>query len=87
MAGKWRIRHKLMLSVGLMVSVLALLLAGTLKGVASYRATMRAVATKMAELDKANLLQSSLKGLSILSEKARSPLDEIQGKIEQGARI
>ena len=63
MAGKWRIRHKLMLSVGLMVSVLVLLLAGTLKGVASYRATMRTIGTKMEELDLADRLRIAIKAL------------------------
>ena len=37
----WRIRHKLMLGMGLVVAIMALLLAGTLKGLSSYRATMR----------------------------------------------
>ena len=56
MAGKWRIRHKLMLSMGLMVSVLALLLVGTLKGLASYRGPC--APAPGIELEKADSLRS-----------------------------
>ena len=78
MAGKWRIRHKLMLSMGLMVSVLALLLVGTLKGLASYRATMRTIGSKMDELEEADNLRAAVK------ELAKPPLqyDDITKKID-----
>ena len=78
MAGNWRIRHKLMLSMGLMVSVLALLLVGTLKGLASYRATMRTIGSKMDELEEADNLRAAVK------ELAKPPLqyDDITKKID-----
>lgn len=41
MAGNWRIRHKLMLGVALVMVVMALLVTGTLKGVFSFKAQMR----------------------------------------------
>ncbi|MFO0968534.1 MAG: ATP-binding protein [Gemmataceae bacterium] len=53
MAGGWRIRHKLILGMGLVGAVMALLLAGTLKGLASYRATRQTMESKLEELKRA----------------------------------
>ena len=46
-AGGWRIRHKLMLGMGLVGAIMALLLAGTLKGLASYQSTRRTIDSKL----------------------------------------
>jgi signal transduction histidine kinase len=59
-AGRWRIRHKLMLGLGLVVAIMALLVAGTLKGLTSYRATMRAMDRKLVELNVASSLLSNI---------------------------
>ena len=40
MACRWRIRHKLILGLGLVASVIALLLAGTLKGMLALSNTI-----------------------------------------------
>ncbi len=80
MAGNWRIRHKLMLSMGLMVSVLALLLAGTLKGLASYRTTMRTIASKMSELEEADSLREKFEALTNKNLKGQN--DDIETKIQ-----
>ena len=63
MACTWRIRHKLMLGMGLIMAVMGLLLAGTLKGLASYRATMRAIDSKLVELSEADNLRAAIKVL------------------------
>ena len=48
MAGHWRIRHKLVLGLGLLVAIIALLLTGTLKGLTSYQATRKTIDRKVA---------------------------------------
>jgi signal transduction histidine kinase len=53
MASQWRIRHKLLLGLGLVVGAIALLLAGTLRGLWSYYLTMNAIRGKMNELKAA----------------------------------
>jgi signal transduction histidine kinase len=57
-AGKWRIRHKLILGLGLVVGIMALLLAGTLKGLLSYSTTMKGMESKTGELIKAEELRA-----------------------------
>ena len=53
MAGRWRIRHKLLLGLGLVVGVMTLLLAGTIEGLWSYRISMNSVESKLNELHSA----------------------------------
>jgi two-component system NtrC family sensor kinase len=48
-AGQWRIRHKLMLGLGLVVAVMALLLGGTVWGLLSYRETTNLMESKFNE--------------------------------------
>ena len=43
MAGQWRIRHKLMLGLGLVVAVMGILLAGTIYGLLGGRPTEEAL--------------------------------------------
>ena len=50
LACSWRIRHKLILGMSLVAAVMALLLGGTLYGLASYRAAMGTCVRKLAEL-------------------------------------
>ena len=57
MACNWRIRHKLFLGLGLVVAVMALLLTGTLKGLASYRTTMRTFTSRLEELREADKIR------------------------------
>jgi len=62
-ACNWRIRHKLFLGLGLVVAVMALLLTGTLKGLASYRATMRTFTSRLEELREADKIRNAVKVL------------------------
>lgn len=70
MACNWRIRHKLMLGMGLVMAIMGLLLAGTLKGLASYRATMRTIDSKLVELSEADRLRAAIK---VLGEQSANP--------------
>jgi signal transduction histidine kinase len=67
-ACQWRIRHKLILGLGLVVAILALLLAGTLKGLSSYRGTMKTMVSKVGELNQANKVAQSVARLKPLLE-------------------
>jgi signal transduction histidine kinase len=62
-AFRWRIRHKLILGLGMVVAITALLLAGTYKGLASYMATMKTVGSKLAELSEANDFKEAVQDL------------------------
>ena len=64
MAFRWRIRHKLILGLGLVVLITVLLLAGTFKGLASYMATMKTMSSKLAELRKAYDLKNAVQTLA-----------------------
>lgn len=64
MACNWRIRHKLMLGVGLVIIILGLLVTGALFGLNSYRNTMRTIDGKLFELTEAYNLLSAIKELT-----------------------
>ena len=64
MACNWRIRHKLMLGMGLVVALMALLLGGTLKGLSSYRVTMRTIDRKLEELKVAGHIKEAIHALT-----------------------
>jgi signal transduction histidine kinase len=72
-ACRWRIRHKLMLGLGLVVAITALLLAGTLKGLSSYRATMKTMESKLTELDAASDFQRRVTEVKHALENAPNP--------------
>jgi two-component system NtrC family sensor kinase len=63
-AGNWRIRHKLMLGLGLVIAIMLLMLAGTLKGLLSYRATRQTLDNRLDELMEADKLLGAAKGLA-----------------------
>jgi two-component system NtrC family sensor kinase len=63
-ARPWRIRHKLMLGLGLVVGIMALLLGGTLFGLLSYMDTMKTVDSKLAELKVASELKERVNALT-----------------------
>src|SRR5262245_19503906 len=65
-AGTWRIRHKLVLGLGLVVGIMAVLLFGSLKGLRSYSATLKSIDSKLAELSKAHDLESAVGDLQPL---------------------
>ncbi|HWY87182.1 MAG TPA: ATP-binding protein [Gemmataceae bacterium] len=77
MACNWRIRHKLMLGMGLVMAIMGLLLAGTLKGLASYSATMRTIDSKIVELAAVEELRAAIKDLGVADDK----IHELPGKV------
>ena len=97
MAGKWRIRHKLILGMALVLAVMALLLVGTLNGLFTYRATMRMFDKKLPELKKAQALQEQirflkerpndgsqqLRHLDLNLKQARAALEEYRDQLQE----
>ncbi len=63
MASQWRIRHKLMLGLVLVMGVMVLLLGGTLQGLWSYWATTQSIRYKAEELKQAEDLNVSIASL------------------------
>jgi len=59
-ASQWRIRHKLMLGLALVVGIMALLLGGTLRGLWSYYTTINIIRCKQAELKHAEELKEAV---------------------------
>jgi two-component system NtrC family sensor kinase len=78
----WRIRHKLMLGMGLVGAIMALLLAGTLKGLASYRATRRTIETKLEELKPVCTLRDAAKNLGDPCTRLATQAAELLAKLE-----
>ncbi len=64
MACTWRIRHKLMLGMFLVVLIMALLLGGTMHAIVSYRNTMKVWDSKLDELEYAYRLKDAINALS-----------------------
>src|SRR5262245_16818658 len=81
-AGAWRIRHKLMLGLGLVVAIMGLLLAGTVKGILSYRASMRTIGNKVDELVESDNLQVAIKSLGHPIVDSLKPAREMNGRIK-----
>src|SRR5262249_44651531 len=57
---RWRIRHKLLLGVALVVAVLALLLGGTLRSLWSYYLTTNSIRAKLHELSAVEELKAAV---------------------------
>jgi signal transduction histidine kinase len=57
-ASRWRIRHKLLLGLGLVVILMALLLLGTTRGLLSYYQTTNSIRARLAELMLAEEVKS-----------------------------
>ena len=52
MTFRWRIRHKLLLGLGVVVGIMAILLTGCLQGLAAFTATVKTADSKLVELKK-----------------------------------
>jgi signal transduction histidine kinase len=84
-ACRWRIRHKLMLGLALVVGIMALLLAGTLQGLMAYLATVKNIDSKLNELQAAVELKGKIHALRTDPEtKESSPakLTILRNRIE-----
>ncbi len=64
MAGHWRIRHKLMLGLGLVVAVMSLLLGGTVYGLLSYRLSTNTMEIKAEEQVQAQRFKETISDLA-----------------------
>src|SRR5713226_4383053 len=71
-AFRWRIRHKLMLGLGLVVAIITVLLGGALYGLWSYRATMKSIESKLAEQDAAQHFKAVVHSFADLRDDAGS---------------
>lgn len=77
MASHLRIRQKLMLGLGLVLVPNVLMLAGTIYGFSSFRATMKSIESKRAELEAAESLKAQLQsGLKRLQESTQPGEDK-----------
>ncbi|MGF1580354.1 MAG: ATP-binding protein [Gemmataceae bacterium] len=85
MACRWRIRHKLMLGLGLVIAIIALLLLGTFKGLWSYRDTTRTVGSKLNELKKAHKFRDQVRRLANPKERQNhgKQLDELMASLQK----
>src|SRR5687767_4067645 len=70
---RWRIRHKMTFGLALVLSVMGLLLFGTLEGLRAYRETMRTMDSKHAELQAAQELQRAVGELSAYTLSINAP--------------
>jgi signal transduction histidine kinase len=87
-AFRWRIRHKLLLGLGLVGGIIALLLAGALYGLWSYRATMKSIVSKLAEQREAEEFKARVTELSSLKDcqgeqKVPNPVAALQNRIKR----
>lgn len=76
MTFRWRIRHKLIIGLGLVMGIIAMLLVGTLYGLASYRATMKSIDSKLAELREAEALKVAVNNIKSTAETNLGSSDE-----------
>ena len=99
MASRWRIRHKLLLGLGLVVLLMAVLLSGTLRGLWAYYATTNGIRSKLQELFAAeqfklavgeltsseNTDRMLLQPATVPAEirKVRDSLDEYSNQLEE----
>ncbi len=75
MASQWRIRHKLMVGLGLVVVVEAILLVGAVPGLLSYRSSMGLMESKLNELHAAQEFNLTIIELArVDDEKVDEPI-------------
>ena len=98
MAYQWRIRHKLLLGLGLVEGLMGLLLTGTLIGLLSYHWTMKSIGSKLSELKAAEALNVTVSlldsmdpvqhtgGLQTGIAKARQKLDAYKERLDDTLR-
>src|SRR5439155_668856 len=72
-----------MLGLGLVVSILALLLGGTLFGLLSYSASMKSIASKVAEESQAEDLYRSVRELAAVRSEGNQTPDQERIKLRE----
>jgi len=77
-AQRWRIRHKLLLGLGLVLGAFALMLTGTVQSLTSYMETMKVLDNKLAEKDEAEAFQEAVKYLFDLPPTFNIDDEEVQ---------
>ncbi|GBD35570.1 Sensor protein ZraS [bacterium HR36] len=81
---RWRIRHKLMAGLTLVVSGVGVLFAGTLWGLFSYRGTMKSIDSKLAELRSAQEVQEAIARLTGWADaEHKAPPSELPQRIQE----
>ncbi len=86
MASRWRIRHKLLLGLGLVVAIMALLLLGTTRGLWSYHQTTNRIRTRVADLIRAEAIKSAVFELVAeekLADLLRHDHERLPGEIKK----
>jgi len=81
-AHQWRIRHKLLLGLGLVEGLMGLLLAGTLMGLLSYHWTMKSIDSKLSELEAAEALKETVSHIDSLNPA--EDVDNLKNRILDG---
>jgi two-component system NtrC family sensor kinase len=77
-AYQWRIRHKLLLGLGLVEGLLGLLLTGTLIGLLSYHWTMKSIGSKLDELNAAERLKEAVSEIEKLNPNEPDQLTRLR---------
>jgi two-component system NtrC family sensor kinase len=72
-ASRWRIRHKLMLGLGLVVTTMVLLVGGTVRGLVSYYLDMVNLRLKTSQLRKAEDVKAAVGDIARLAERLKYP--------------
>ncbi len=72
MARPWRLRHKLLLGLALVVAILGTLLAGSVQGLTSYVDSMKTTDSKLSELQRAEELRAAAARLNSPGEFRRA---------------
>src|SRR5262245_39363919 len=77
-ASRWRIRHKLLLGLGLVVATMALLLSGTSRGLLSNYRTVNGIKTRLAELNAAEELKGLVFDLAAPEDASKLVKEQLQ---------
>jgi two-component system, NtrC family, sensor kinase len=73
-ARRWRLRNKLLLGLGLLIGSVALILAGTIRGLASYVSTVNTVDSKVAELVQLEDVKAAVSAVIAVDAPAGKPV-------------
>src|SRR5450432_886239 len=82
---RWRIRHKLLFGLGVVVGIIGLLITGTLYGLAAFSATVKTADSKIAELHFAEALKRQVSELRSMAE--RDNIDELEHNLPEQTKI